>query len=119
MQNKDLRQRALLAAARATSAGLRQETIADAVGVSQSQVSRVLSGESRRASKVYVRVCEYVESFPGPKRIQTATPQMTEALARLWDGTTEHAEILVALLNTMSALAAYQQGRRRKVDAAP
>ena len=109
-----LRQRSLLASAKALDIGLTQEQLAQDLGISQSQVSRILSGKSRRASRVYLRVCEYVEKASAPRRGGGAiTPALADALTGLWDGTTEHAELLAALLNTLSALAAYQKGRRQ------
>ena len=114
MQNMPLRQRSILAAAKAVDIGLTQEQIANSLAISQSQVSRILSGKSRRASRVYLRVCEYVERATGPGRAGRAfSPALAQAIADAWDGTTEHAELLAALLNTLSALAAYQKGRRQ------
>jgi transcriptional regulator with XRE-family HTH domain len=105
-----------MAAAKATKLGLTQEAIAAELAISQSQVSRVLSGKSRRASRVCVRVCEYVENLaaPGPRRRAPISPELAQAVTGVWDGTTEHAELLAALLNTLSALAAYQKGRKHQ-----
>lgn len=110
----NLRQRSLLVSAKAVDIGLTQEQIAKELGISQSQVSRILSGKSRRASRVYLRICEYVEKASAPhQRTGPITPALAEALTGVWDGTTEHAELLATLLNTLSALAAYQKGRRQ------
>lgn len=47
--------------------GLRQLTQAEvsrATGVHQSQISRILAGSARRASKNVQRLCKYAESLP-------------------------------------------------------
>lgn len=52
------------AAARAKQLGMTQEAIANALGASQSQVSRVLSGHAKRHSKLLGAACKYVFRMP-------------------------------------------------------
>lgn len=53
-----------LLADRVLSGQLSQSQVAEATGVHQSQVSRILSGEARRASKNVLRLCKFAESLP-------------------------------------------------------
>ena len=96
----------LVIAARARSAGLTQGAIANAVCASQSQVSRILSGKSRRRSKLYVEICEYVKS-----RIEGVSPNLVKeneelinALASVWDGTSSQSVVLAEIIRSLGPL---------------
>ena len=47
-----------------SSGSLTQIQLAEATGVHQSQVSRILSGKALRASKNVLKLCKYAESLP-------------------------------------------------------
>lgn len=49
------------------SRNITQQAIALATGVHQSQISRILSGEVRRASKNVIKICKYAEALPRPQ----------------------------------------------------
>lgn len=108
--------RTRLAAARTRRLGLTQEQIAAALGISQSQVSRVLHGSPRRESRVVRAVCEYVERVGQgavtPELVRRSTP-LIEALARVWDGTTAHAEVLAEVISALGPLGEYRSAAER------
>lgn len=101
-----LRAEALLVSERAKALGLSQGAIAEAVGASQSQVSRVLSGTGKRRSKLFDQVCKYVISRTDPVTpIPVAKhPGLLAALSEVWDGTEEHAEALALVIRSLGAL---------------
>lgn len=98
-----LRAEALLIADKAKMVGLSQEQIASAVGASQSQVSRVLSGSGKRRTKLFERVCKYVHSQARPAATLPAAkhPALSAALADVWDGTEEHAQALALVIRSL------------------
>jgi transcriptional regulator with XRE-family HTH domain len=86
--------------------GLTQEVISIATGISQSQVSRVLSGKAVRRSRAFDAVCNYVQhhSRSVPKEeVRICTP-LIEALALVWDGTQTHADALASVIRSLGAL---------------
>jgi transcriptional regulator with XRE-family HTH domain len=105
--SSSLRSEAKLAAARAKAIGLTQAAIADAVGASQSQVSRVLSGMSRRRSRLFDSVCKYVfsaEDAAAFGRAPQDSDQLMRALGEVWDGSDAHAEALALVIRSLGAL---------------
>jgi transcriptional regulator with XRE-family HTH domain len=96
----------LLAAQRAKSLGLTQEDIANALGASQSQVSRVLSGQAQKFSGLAERVCNYVNShFHGiSKEAIVNNNDLMDALACVWDGSSQQARLLANLIRSAGAL---------------
>ena len=66
MLNADHSRKIQLIAQRVSSRALTQSQVAKATGVDQSQVSRILAGRSRRASKNVLKLCEYAESLASP-----------------------------------------------------
>lgn len=95
---------AALAAARAREIGLTQQDIANALGASQSQVSRVLAGQSRRRSRLFDQVCKYVFSAGRTEANNPPPAELTEALQAVWDGTPEHATALALVIRSLGAL---------------
>jgi transcriptional regulator with XRE-family HTH domain len=97
---------AKVAKRRTRDLGLTQEDIALALGISQSQVSRVLSGRSGKRSKLLDRICKY--AFRANKGVSLQlvreTPELIEALASTWDGTPAHSAALAAVIRSLSVL---------------
>lgn len=52
-----------LLAVHITSGTLTQKSLAEATGVHQSQISRILTGNIRRASKNVLKLCKYAETL--------------------------------------------------------
>lgn len=104
----NLKARAVAAAERARRLGITQQRIASELGVSQSQVSRVFSAAARRRSRVYERVCKYVEGAgcgtPAPARSQA----LMEALHAVWDGTETHAQLIARVIQSLAGLSEYR-----------
>jgi transcriptional regulator with XRE-family HTH domain len=85
---------------------LTQVELAKALGVSQSQVSRVLSGQCSRRTKLLNEICNYVNT-----RHTGVTPQRVRenddlicAVADCWDGTSKHAEALAVVIRSLALL---------------
>ncbi len=100
----DLHAEATLAAARAREIGLTQQDVANALGASQSQVSRVLAGQSRRRSRLFDQVCKYVFSAGRADAKRAPPAELTDALHAVWDGTPEHATALALVIRSLGAL---------------
>lgn len=96
----------LLAASLAKQAGLTQLAIAKAVGASQAQVSRILSGQSIRRSKLMNDVCVYVHQHQksGAKKSAASNPDLMAALNAVWDGSPGHARTLALVIRSLGAL---------------
>lgn len=86
--------------------GLTQAVIADAVGASQSQVSRVLSGQTSAHSKLAKDICIYVLGASAPKTQSavSANEELMAALADVWDGTPAHARALATVIRSLTLL---------------
>lgn len=97
---------AALVAAHAKTVGLTQNQIAEAIGASQSQVSRILSGGGQRRSKLFERVCKYVFSLAtdAPIVAPEQSAALMAALGDVWDGTPGHAEALALVIRSLGAL---------------
>ena len=82
-----------------------QPEIAEKSGVSQSQVSRILSGKFKRRSKNVDSICKYAKLVVfTPKVDPMQNKALMDALSSAWDGTEDHAKILVNILNSVRNL---------------
>ncbi len=106
-QISPLKAEARIAARLAKKHGLTQSSIAAALNVSQSQVSRVLSGESKRRSRLFNEVCKYVKlrATPTVSSNPRDSPELMSALAEVWDGSLHHAEALAIVIRSLGGLA--------------
>lgn len=106
MLKPDLQARLVRAAQSCRDRGITQQQIAEALGASQSQVSRVLSGRGQRFSRLTEEVCEYVEL--GVRRISKAevrqNDDLVEAIQETWDGSSSHARALAAVIRSLGML---------------
>lgn len=95
--------------------GLSQSLISRETGISQSQVSRILSGSSKRRSTAVDAVCTFVRSsVPGvaPGDVRKCTP-LINAISAVWDGSQAHADALGSVIRSLGALAPPNSSRRR------
>jgi transcriptional regulator with XRE-family HTH domain len=90
-------------------AGFTQQDLAKVLGVSQSQVSRILSGQFKRRSKLFDDLCKIAYQSTGA--VEGARPgasaqqaDLTSALDAVWDGTDSHAKALAVVIRSLSAL---------------
>lgn len=91
------------------AAGFTQQMLAEMLGVSQSQVSRILSGQFKRRSKLFDDLCKIAyQSSSTPVAVQPgASAQQADlisALDAVWDGTDSHAKALAVVIRSLSAL---------------
>lgn len=108
MSTYDANGRALRAAAISRERGITQVEIAEAVGASQSQVSRILAGRGARASRLLEEVCLYVERRSGTNVTVDAVRSNEDILAAVqsvWDGSSAHARALAAVIRSLAVLA--------------
>lgn len=108
----DLAVEASLAARRAGDLGLTQSMIAEAVGASQSQVSRVLSGASARRSRLFDQICKYVFSVGVERPSVSQSLELTSAIEDVWDGSTGHAKALALVIRSLGSLRSASPGDR-------
>lgn len=103
-----LRDEALKLAQHARARGLTQSAIAAHLQASQSQISRIFAGTSKRRSKLFEAVCKYVFSdLPGntsARRVEDVQ-SLYEVLDSVWDGSPEHAEALAGVIRSLEAFA--------------
>lgn len=96
----------ILAANQARETGLFQQTIAKALGINQSQVSRIFSGRIRRSTVTLMRVCKYVADRSlsvSPEDVRQSATLMN-AIADVWDGTERDAQLLASVIRSLRAL---------------
>lgn len=95
-----------LAASRAKQILLTQPRIASALGASQSQVSRILSGKTSPSSKLAADICKYVSQVvTGVSREAVAdNDELMDALTSVWDGSPGHARALAAVIRSLALL---------------
>lgn len=93
-------------ASRLRTMNLTQVEVANALGVSQSQVSRVLSGQCSRRTKLLNGICNYVNTQHAGVTLQRVreNDELISALADCWDGTSKHAEALATVIRSLALL---------------
>lgn len=104
--NVELKYEAGRLADRAKALGVTQEAIANAVGASQSQVSRVLSGAGVRRSRLFDEICIYVENLATgvtPDQV-CRNEELLLAIASVWDGTAHQARVLAGIIRSLGGL---------------
>lgn len=92
--------------------GLTQAHIASELGVSQSQISRVLKGNAVKATRLSRAICLYVEKFEfggvTPALVQ-ANEELMNALTSTWDGSEVHAKALSTVIRSLCVLRPYRE----------
>jgi transcriptional regulator with XRE-family HTH domain len=109
MNQVEIKSLSLRTAKRAKDLGITQKVISEAIRADQSQVSRVLSGKSKRQSRVFIEVCNYVNSNAltiGTDLVRE-NDELISALASVWDGTTRHATALATVIRSLGALTSH------------
>lgn len=98
--------RALRAAQTCRLLGITQAEVAEAVGASQSQVSRIFQAQGLRTSRLLEEVCLYVEKFEGGVTVDAvrANEELMSALKTTWDGSASHARALSTVIKSLSVL---------------
>ena len=86
--------------------GITQAQVAEAVGASQPQVSRILSGRGLRQSRLLEEVCLFVERFTDGVTADAVrqNPELVEAIKSTWDGSASHARALSTVIRSLAVL---------------
>lgn len=98
--------RVLRAAAIFREQGISQSEVAEIVGASQPQISRILKGEGIRATKLAEEVCLYAEKLEGGVTVEAvcSNQELISALAETWDGSAGHAKALAVVIRSLKIL---------------
>lgn len=102
----NIRAEALAIAQKAKTSGITQTVIAAAIGASQPQVSRILSGQINRPSRLFSEISQYVQfATQGvTPEIVRGNDELIEALVSTWDGSAQHASALAAVIRSLGVL---------------
>lgn len=86
--------------------GISQAEVAEIVGASQPQVSRILKGGGVRATKLAEEVCLYAEKLEGGVTAEAvcSSQELISALAETWDGSARHAKALAVVIRSLRML---------------
>lgn len=84
-----------------------QTQIAEALGASQGQVSRILGGKLQRSSRLLEEVCLFVERWDQGVTAEAVreNEDLISALRETWNGSSSHAKALAAVIRSTKALA--------------
>ncbi|MCB1864447.1 MAG: helix-turn-helix transcriptional regulator [Chromatiales bacterium] len=92
---------------------LTQADIAQATGIHQSQISRILAGKTVRATGHVQTLREFAGGLSRPKKEQSpAARRLTETVLSVWDGSTAHARSLQDLLLAIGSVQRHYRDRR-------
>lgn len=90
----------------AKSLGITQECISNVTGISQSQVSRLLSGHGKRTPKSYIEICNYVNSCRNgisPELVRQ-NDELINALASVWDGSARQSAAIANIIKSLGGI---------------
>ena len=87
-----------------TAQQLTQTQVANAAGVSQPTVSRMLRREPQRSGKAYLRLCSYIQQQTRDLSHAAGPVVAFEALRIVWDGSERHAAALTELISASQHL---------------
>jgi transcriptional regulator with XRE-family HTH domain len=98
--------RVLRAASIFREQGISQAEVAEIVGASQPQISRILKGDGIRATKLAEEVCLYAEKLQGGVTADAvcSNQELISALADTWDGSAGHAKALSVVIRSLRML---------------
>lgn len=78
---------------------LTQSDISEATRVDQSQISRILAGQSRRVSSNVLELCKFANSYDSSNRRDPSQNEvLMRALRAVWDGSGAQAEAIASVL---------------------
>ncbi len=98
--------RVLRAASIFREQGISRAEVAEIVGASQPQISRILKGDGIRATKLAEEVCLYAEKLQGGVTADAvcSNQELISALADTWDGSAGHAKALSVVIRSLRML---------------
>ncbi|MFZ2266233.1 MAG: helix-turn-helix domain-containing protein [Azonexus sp.] len=98
--------RVLLAAQIFREKGISQAEVAEIVGASQPQISRILKGNGVRATRLAEEICLYAERLEGGVTTEAvcSNQELINALAETWDGSARHAKAIAVVIRSLRML---------------
>lgn len=82
---------------------LTQNSLANATGVHQSQISRILAGNIRRTSKNVLKLCKYAETFsPSENEFNYLNDEILAVVAELKGRSLAESQALVSLMSSLN-----------------
>jgi predicted XRE-type DNA-binding protein len=106
MSAENPKQIAIALAGQFKQAGMTQSHISEAIGASQSQISRVLSGKICRHTKLLRRLRNYADMHIKPTKGADVrmNAELMAALSVAWNGTDAHAHALAQVIRSLAKL---------------
>jgi transcriptional regulator with XRE-family HTH domain len=106
MKNNDTQLIASNLAQRAKSLNVTQSEIASAIGITQSQISRIFDGKIKRHSKVLDEIAKFLDVQPLGVTADAvlSNSELINALAATWNGTPAHSTALATVIRTLRVL---------------
>lgn len=95
---------AAIAKARAEKLGLTQVQLADALGLKQSQVSRMLAGKITRRTVAFEALCGYLGAQTTRAARRTLSQELQDAILSVWDGSPQHSSSLATVIRSLAVL---------------
>ena len=87
--------------------GWNQSQLSKSSGVSQPQISRMLSGKTKRLSRTMEKLCKYADlSVPLAKIDRSQNKAIQDEIQKLLEASPQKIETIISLLKATSALAA-------------
>ena len=83
-----------------TATGVTQCQLEESTGIHQSQISRILQGRFKQASKNVLSLCKFLGIDASPPL--RSSPRLERAVCNLWDGTPRHETVLLRLIEAVS-----------------
>jgi transcriptional regulator with XRE-family HTH domain len=84
-----------------------QEQVAQATGVQQSTVQRLLASRPKRYTRALRAVCKYAKISllsRAPREDPAKNQQLISALRHVWDGSPAHADALAQVIKSLAGL---------------
>jgi transcriptional regulator with XRE-family HTH domain len=83
--------------------GITQNQLATALSVSQSQISRVLSGQGKRRTKLFDELCIYVNNQTKgiSSDVVRQNEDLMQAIASVWDGSVAQAKTIATVIKSL------------------
>lgn len=86
--------------------GISQAEVAEIVGASQPQISRILKGDGIRTTRLAEEVCLYAERLEGGVTAEAvcSNQDLIGALVETWDGSAKQAKALAIVIRSLRLL---------------
>ena len=90
----------------AKSLRITQEDISIGTGISQSQVSRLLSGNGKHKSKAFLEICNYVNNkkVGVSAELVKQNDELINALASVWDGSERQSTAIANIIQSLGGI---------------